>query len=203
MIHSICVFCGSSGKVNGLYKKAARSLGTEVARRGLRLVYGGGNVGTMGELAAAAMEEGGEVTGIIPQQLNEKVDHLELTELLVVRDMHERKALMQENADAFIALPGGIGTMEEFFEVWTWRYIGLHYKPVGLLNVNGFYDTLLEFLGVMSSEGFLQEEILADLCVATSVPSMLDALFAIDAAGGKKIQKILKTKERLQPAEND
>ncbi|MCE5256723.1 MAG: TIGR00730 family Rossman fold protein [Spirochaetaceae bacterium] len=198
MIQSICVFCGSSNKAKPIYRAAARDLGICIAKRNMQLVYGGGNVGTMGELADAAMKAGGKVIGIIPRQLNEQVEHLELTQLLVVGDMHERKALMQEKADAFIALPGGIGTMEELFEVWTWRYIGLHFKPVGLLNIGGFYDKLLDFLGEMSSEGFLQKEILADLCIADSSSSMIDALIERNEHKGIRL---LKTKEIFQ-AEN-
>jgi uncharacterized protein (TIGR00730 family) len=178
MIRSLCVFCGSSAGRSPLYAEAAAGLGREIALRGLTLVYGGGNVGTMGALAASAMTAGGSVTGIIPKKLNAAVEHLRLTELIVVEDMHERKALMQERADAFVALPGGIGTMEELFEVWTWRYIGYHRKPVGLLNIGGFYDGLLDFLRHMTTEGFLHGDILADLCVAETQGEMLDLLKA-------------------------
>ena len=174
MIRSICVFCGSAKGSSPLYAEAAALLGREIADRGLALIYGGGNVGTMGVLAAAAMEAGGSVTGIIPKKLNALVGHLNLTELVVVEDMHERKALMQERSDAFIALPGGIGTMEELFEVWTWRYIGYHRKPVGLLNIAGFYGQLLVFMEHMVREGFLDRAILADLCVASTAAGILD-----------------------------
>ncbi|HOV93810.1 MAG TPA: TIGR00730 family Rossman fold protein [Spirochaetales bacterium] len=176
MISSVCVFCGSSDNVNRIYKDAAAIFGAEIARRGMTLVYGGGDVGTMGSLASAAMNAGGEVIGIIPEHLNERVRHLPLTQLMVVKGMRERKAVMQEKADAFVALPGGIGTMDEFFEIWTLRYIGLHRKPVGLLNVNGFYDVLIEFLHVMNAQGFLQTQVLSDLCIETSSVAMLDAL---------------------------
>jgi uncharacterized protein (TIGR00730 family) len=176
MISSICVFCGSSDNVDRIYKDEAAALGMEIARRGMTLVYGGGDVGTMGSLASAAMDAGGKVVGIIPQYLNERVRHLPLTELVVVKGMHERKAMMQERADAFVALPGGIGTMEEFFEIWTWRYIGLHQKPVGLLNINGFYNVLIEFLHVMNEQGFLQTRVLDDLCIETSTTAILDVL---------------------------
>lgn len=176
MISSVCVFCGSSNNVDRIYKDEAAALGTEIARRGMTLVYGGGDVGTMGSLASAAMDAGGEVVGIIPEYLNERVQHLPLTQLMIVKGMHERKAAMQEKADAFIALPGGIGTMDEFFEIWTLRYIGLHRKPVGLLNINGFYDALIEFLHVMNAQGFLQTQVLSELCIETSSVAMLDAL---------------------------
>ena len=193
MIQSICVFCGSSSGSSPLYAAVAEDLGRQIARRGLTLVYGGGNVGTMGTLADAAMKEGGKVIGIIPVRLHEMVEQMDLSELLVVKDMHERKALMQEKADAFIALPGGIGTMEELFEVWAWRYIGYHMKPVGIVNAGGFYDDLLRLLATMKSGGFIREEIVNDLCVADSALAILDAIEA-KAANGMK--PILKTVER-------
>ncbi|MFZ2781121.1 MAG: TIGR00730 family Rossman fold protein [Rectinemataceae bacterium] len=175
---AVCVYCGSAPGSKPLYAEAARAMGRELASRGLTLVYGGGNVGTMGALAQAAMESGAKTIGIIPRRLNEAVDHLELSELIVVEDMHERKAAMQEKADAFIAMPGGIGTFEEFFEIWTWRFLGYHAKPVGLLNTGGFYDSLLSFLAQVRDEGFLKPEILADLVVESSPGALLDALAA-------------------------
>lgn len=196
MIQSICVFCGSSDGTVPVYRAAAEELGREIAGRGITLVYGGGNVGTMGALADAAMKEGGTVIGIIPVRLYEMVEQMDLSELLVVKDMHERKAMMQEKADAFIALPGGIGTMEELFEVWAWRYIGYHAKPVGLLNINGFYDALLGFFDRMRDEGFVKKEILEDLCVAQSPSRMLEALLEKDSAGRPPI---LKVSERRNP----
>ena len=193
MIQSVCVFCGSSAGASPSYSKQAEALGREIASRGLILVYGGGNVGTMGTLAEAAMKAGGSVVGIIPQKLYEMVSHLDLTELLVVKDMHERKALMQEKADAFIALPGGIGTLEELFEVWAWRYIGYHAKPIGLLDSNGFYRELLDFLGHASREGFIRKDIVDDLLVADSPAAILD-LLDTEASSGKKLN--LKVPER-------
>lgn len=193
MLGSLCVFCGSSEGASPLYGRVAAELGSSIARKGITLVYGGGNVGTMGILAEAAMKEKGKVIGIIPVRLYEMVEHMELSELLVVKDMHERKALMQEKADAFIALPGGIGTMEELFEVWAWRYIGYHSKPVGLLNAGGFYDDLLKFLSKMTSDGFLKMSMLEDLCVADSVNGMLDA---IEAKASASAASILKKPER-------
>ena len=136
-IRSVCVFCGSSNGKRPEYTTAAGALGTELARRGVRLVYGGGDVGTMGTMARAALEVGGKVTGVIPRKLHELVDHVELTELIVAADMHERKSKMYDLSDAFIALPGGIGTLDELFEAWTWRGIGYHDKPVGILDVVG------------------------------------------------------------------
>ncbi len=183
MIKSVCVFCGSSTGQSPLFGTMAADLGALIARRGLTLIYGGGNVGTMGILAEAAMREGGHVVGIIPIRLNEMVEHLELSELYVVDDMHERKAMMQEKADAFITLPGGIGTMEELFEVWAWRYIGYHNKPVGLVNAGGFYDDLLRMLENMCDAGFMNHAMLDDLCVSDSAAGILDALAAKDASG--------------------
>jgi len=190
MIGSICVFCGSSEGASPLFGEAAAEIGRLIARRGITLIYGGGNVGTMGMLAEAAMQEGGTVIGIIPTRLNEMVDHMELTELYVVKDMHERKALMQEKADAFIALPGGIGTMEELFEVWAWRYIGYHSKPVGIVNIAGFYDDLLRMLSRMADDGFLRKEMLDDLCIAEDTSGILDALEAKVASGTSPMLKV-------------
>lgn len=183
MIKSVCVFCGSSTGQSPLFGEVAAELGALIARRGLTLIYGGGNVGTMGILAEAAMRGGGHVVGIIPVRLNDMVEHLDLSELYVVDDMHERKAMMQEKADAFVTLPGGIGTMEELFEVWAWRYIGYHSKPVGLVNAGGFYDDLLRMLEKMSEAGFMKRAMLDDLCVSSSAAGILDALAAKDAAG--------------------
>jgi hypothetical protein len=176
MIRTICVFCGSSDGSRPEYAAAAAAMGREIARRGLALVYGGGNVGTMGALARAALAEGGRVTGVIPKKLYELVDHVELTELVVARDMHDRKARMAEAADAFIALPGGIGTFEELFEVWVWREIGYHAKPVGILDVADYYRPLLDFLRTVSEEGFLSPVSLRDLAVETDPARLLDRL---------------------------
>jgi hypothetical protein len=177
-ISSVCVFCGSSQGRRPEYAAAAAGLGAELARRGQRLVYGGGDVGTMGLLARAVLAAGGEVTGVIPRKLYELVDHVELTELVVAADMHERKAKMYASSDAFIALPGGIGTLDELFETWTWRGIGYHDKPVGLLDVSGYYEPLLAFLRRTVEEGFLPREHLEDLVVASEPGALLDALAA-------------------------
>ena len=156
---SVCVYCGASPGHHPAYAEAAQALGREMVRQGLTLVYGGGHVGLMGIIADAVLEAGGEVTGIIPKALmDSEVGHERLTRLLVVRDMHERKALMAEHADGFIAMPGGIGTLEELFEAMTWAQLGFHEKPVGLLNVNGFYDRLTDFLSQLELEGFLRSE---------------------------------------------
>lgn len=156
---SICVYCGSSPGNSTRYRAAAQAMAAELVRHGISLVYGGGSVGLMGVIADEVMHLGGIVTGVIPDALMQReVGHTKLTELHVVRDMHERKALMAELSDGFIAMPGGIGTLEELFETTTWSQLGLHDKPVGLLNVDGFYDGLLEFLQHMVRQGFLRPE---------------------------------------------
>lgn len=152
----ICVYCGSSSGARQSYPDAARALGQSLVRHGLGLVYGGSNVGLMGALADTVMAAGGEVVGVIPEPLVAKeVAHRGLTDLRVVHSMHERKALMAELADAFIALPGGFGTLEEFAEIVTWIQLGLHRKPCGLLNVDRYYEGLLAFLNHAVAEGFI------------------------------------------------
>lgn len=159
MMQSICVFCGSNSGAKPAYAEAARDLGRLIAGRGLRLVYGGAKVGLMGALADAALAAGGRVTGIMPIALVEKeIAHAGLTELHTVGSMHERKAMMADRSDAFLGLPGGAGTLEEVFEVWTWGQLGHHRKPVGLLNVAGFYDKLAAFLDHQMTERFVREE---------------------------------------------
>lgn len=153
---SICVYCGSRHGTRPSYTAAARALGTAIGSRGWQLVYGGGKVGLMGEIADATLAAGGRVIGIIPESLKRlEVGHLGLQELHVVPTMHVRKQMMAERADAFIALPGGIGTLEELYEVWTWRQLGYHDQPIGLLNTDGYYDDLLRFMGHTVAEGFL------------------------------------------------
>ena len=155
----ICVFCGSSPGVRTSYAEAAVSLGHTLVETGLDLVYGGADVGLMGILARTVLDSGGRVTGVIPRMLVEKeVAFTRVEDLRVVQSMHERKALMAELADGFIALPGGIGTMEEFVEVLTWSHLGIHRKPCGLLNSGGYYDRLLGFLDHMAEEGFVRPE---------------------------------------------
>jgi hypothetical protein len=154
---SVCVFCGSNPGNDPVYAAGARAMGAEIARRGLILVYGGGAVGLMGIVADAALEAGGEVHGVIPRALREKeVGHNGLTRLEIVDTMHIRKARMAELSDGFIAMPGGIGTFEELFEIWTWGQLGIHSKPLGLLNVAGFYDPLAAFLDGTVEAGFLK-----------------------------------------------
>jgi len=153
----ICVFCGSNAGARSEYAEAARALATILAERKLGIVYGGGNVGLMGVLADAALARGGEVIGVIPQKLVDKeVAHRGVTKLLVVETMHERKALMNDLSDAFLALPGGFGTLDEFFEVLTWSQLGFHGKPCALLNVAGYYDGMLAMLDHAVTERFLR-----------------------------------------------
>lgn len=155
----ICVFCGSSPGNNPGYSSAVRLLGKALVDNGMGLVYGGAGVGLMGELAKTVIKKKGEVIGVIPQQLAEKeVAFKELADLRIVKSMHERKALMAELSDGFIALPGGLGTVEEFFEILTWSQLGIHQKPCGLLNVLNYYDQLIAFINHAINENFLQEE---------------------------------------------
>ena len=155
---SLCVYCGSRPGTRPEFAALAREVGTWIGQHDGRLVYGGGHNGLMGLLADAALAAGAQVIGVIPKALVEKEwAHTGCTELHVVENMHDRKRIMAENADAFLALPGGIGTLEEFFEVWTWRQLGYHDKPVGLLNLNGFYDSLLVFLNSAVTTGFMNE----------------------------------------------
>lgn len=155
-IKRICVYAGANPGNDDCYRAAAQNLANILVRRGIGIVYGGGNLGLMGELADTVLAAGGEVVGIMPRQLVEKeVAHLGLTDLQVVESMHERKAVMAELSDAFVALPGGIGTLEEIIEVYTWSQLGLHRKACALLNINGYYDGLTAFLDHAVTEGFL------------------------------------------------
>jgi len=174
---SLCVYCGSRAGDNAAYEAAARAVGTAIGRRGWRLVYGGGRAGLMGRVADAALSAGAPVLGVIPRSLMEReVGHRGLTELHVVETMHERKLMMAQHSDAFIALPGGIGTFEELFEVWTWRQLGYHDKPVGLLNVDGYYDALLDFMRQTVARGFVSDAQNALLQVHTQADDLLDSI---------------------------
>jgi len=176
-IASVCVYCGSSMGISDVYAQAAQALGRELVRRDIALVYGGGNVGLMGMIADEVMRNGGKATGVIPQALmRREVGHHGLTELHVVKDMHERKAMMAELSDGFIAMPGGFGTLEELFEVTTWAQLGLHEKPIGLLNVNGFYDGLTGFAGHLVAEGFVRPDHARLLMHAPEPAALLDLL---------------------------
>ena len=153
---SLCVYCGSKPGDEPAFTESAVQVGQWIAQHGGQLVYGGGRNGLMGVVADATLAAGGRVVGVIPRALVEKEwAHNECTELQVVENMHDRKSMMAERADAFLALPGGIGTFEEFFEVWTWRQLGYHNKPIGLLNLNGYYDPLLTFLNSVVKQRFM------------------------------------------------
>ncbi len=171
----ICVFLGSSEGLRPEYADVARQLGRELVRRNLGLVYGGADVGLMKILADTVLAEGGDVIGVIPKMLLEKeIAHQGLTELRIVDSMHERKAMMADLADGFIALPGGLGTFEEFFEVWTWSQLGLHAKPCGLLDVCGYFSHLMQFLDHAVGERFLRQENRDLLLWATAPTKLLD-----------------------------
>ncbi len=187
MLKNICVFCGSSAGGQSVYAQTAQAVGWLLCRRGIELVYGGGNVGLMGVLADACLARGGRVIGVIPQALVDKeVAHSGLTELRVVSSMHERKANMADLSDAFMALPGGYGTWEELFEMLTWSQLGIHRKPCGLLNVNGYYDPLLELADKAVSEGFLRE-FNRDLLLSDDDPErLLDRLSAYSFPAAEK-----------------
>jgi uncharacterized protein (TIGR00730 family) len=172
-LNRVCIFCGSSPGGQPAYVEAARQVGALLAHRGLGLVYGGGRVGLMGAVADAALAEGGEVIGVIPSSLAQKeIAHESLTEMRVVNSMHERKAQMAELSDCFLALPGGFGTLDEFFEVVTWAQIGIHNKPCGLLNVAGYFDPLLALVDHALAERFVRPEH-RSLILTDSDPALL------------------------------
>jgi hypothetical protein len=176
-IRRLAIFCGSNPGVRPDYVEAARSLGRLLAQRGIGVVYGGSNVGLMAALADSMMDELGDIIGVIPRMLVEReVANTTLTDLRIVDSMHQRKAMMAELADGFIALPGGIGTLEEFFEIWTWGQLGMHAKPCGLLNVAGYFDPLLEFLDHAVAERFVRDVHRA-MVVVESDPAALLARF--------------------------
>lgn len=177
----ICVFCGSSRGTNPAYAQAAEAVGRLLAERGLGLVYGGGNVGLMGIVANAALTAGGEVIGVIPEALMKmEVGHVDVSALHVVGSMHDRKALMAELSDGFIALPGGIGTLEEIFEVWTWGQLGLHPKPLGFLDVADYYSHLHVFLDHSMAEGFLKPRHRAMVAVESDAAALLNRFEAYE-----------------------
>jgi len=176
---SVCVFCGSASGINPVYATAARELGRELAARKLTLVYGGGRVGLMGEVASTTLAAGGTVIGVIPHSLALKeVAQEDCTELIVVNTMHERKALMADRAEAFVALPGGYGTCDELFEIITWAQLGIHRRPVAILNVNGFFTPLLAWLDHIVREGLLRPKHRELLLVADTVLDLFAKLTA-------------------------
>lgn len=178
----ICVFLGSSTGLDPVFAAAARALGEALARGGRTLVYGGGNIGLMGILANTVLERGGTAIGVIPRALvDRELAHRELTELHVVDSMHERKALMADLSDGFIAMPGGLGTLEELFEVLTWAQLGIHAKPVALMNAEGYFDSLLEFLDRGVDRGFIPAPHRRRLIVGNTPDGVLSALAAFEA----------------------
>ncbi|MBD9483935.1 TIGR00730 family Rossman fold protein [Pseudomonas sp. PDM14] len=175
----LCVFCGSSSGRQAVYGEAASQLGRALANAGIGLVYGGASVGLMGAVANAALQAQGEVIGVIPRSLWEKeVAHTALDDLRIVDSMHQRKALMAELSDGFIALPGGVGTLEELFEVWTWAQLGYHHKPCALLNTDGYYDRLIGFLDHLVEEGFVKPVYRDMLIVEDTIDGLLAAIHA-------------------------
>jgi uncharacterized protein (TIGR00730 family) len=174
---AICVFCGSSPGSEPIYLETAQAMGRAIARSSRRLVYGGSNIGLMAALATAALDAGGEVVGVIPSGLEEKkLGHTGLTALHVTGSMHERKAMMAELSDGFIAMPGGLGTLDELFEIWSWAQLGLHAKPIGLLNVRGFFDPLLAFMDRVVEERFMRREHRDALIVESGPERLLERM---------------------------
>lgn len=187
---SLCVYCGSRPGKQPEFIRIAEQVGTWIGAHGGQLVYGGGRNGLMGTVADATLAAGGTVIGVIPKALVDKEQaHHGCTKLHVVETMHERKQLMAEHADAFLTLPGGIGTLEEFFEVWTWRQLGYHDKPVGLLNINGYYDSLLAFLQSSVGAGFMPDWLMPLITVGTQAEPLLQSL--VQASG------LTRTRQRL------
>lgn len=184
---SICVYCGSSMGVDPAFEYAARVLGTQLASAGIELIYGGGRVGLMGAVADAVLAAGGRVQGIIPQALaTREVAHSGLSQLHVVDTMHQRKALMADLSDGFIALPGGLGTFEELFEIWTWSQLGIHHKPIGLLNVAGYFDHLLAFLDHATASQLLKPVHRDTLIVSQEPADLLERMNSYVPAVGLK-----------------
>lgn len=182
----VAVYCGSSMGNDPVYAETAQALGKHFAEQGITLVYGGGKVGLMGVVADAVLDNGGKVTGVIPTHLKHKeIGHPGLTELIEVADMHSRKAAMAEMADAYVALPGGAGTMDEFFEIWTWGQLGHHHKPCALYNVNGFYDQLLGFIHSAKDAGFTREAFAEMIIVADEPETLLQAYADYESPAGK------------------
>lgn len=177
-LHAICVFCGSNNGQQPEFKQDAEVLGQLLAEKNIQLIFGGSNVGLMGTIAQSVMSHGGEAIGIIPKKIFENVELPKLTDLQVVHTMHERKAKMHELSDGFIALPGGIGTLEELAETMTWSQIGYHKKTIGLLNTNHFYDPFINLLKHMSQEGFYNEKYLQNLVIEETPQQLIEKMMA-------------------------
>jgi uncharacterized protein (TIGR00730 family) len=177
MITSVCVFCGASSGGNPIYIQTAKAVGKLLASQNITLVFGGGKIGMMGAVADAVLEQGGKVIGVIPQFLKTKeVAHLDVSELIVVDSMHERKTIMHQLSDAVMVLPGGYGTLDELFEMLTWGQLGLHQKPIGLLNVEGYFDGLIQFVNQMTNERFLKPSYRNMLLHHTNAPDLLQVM---------------------------
>jgi uncharacterized protein (TIGR00730 family) len=190
-LKNICVFCGSNSGNHPEYLQAASRLGQTLARRDITLIYGGGNIGMMGALADSVLQSGGMVTGVITQKLLDlEVAHPNLTELIIVETMHQRKSIMSDLAGGFVALPGGFGTLEEIFEVLTWGQLGIHHKPCGLLNVNGYFDNLIHFLKNTVQEKFVTAEHFSMLMVEQDPDALLEKFFAYSPPSGSKLLPI-------------
>ncbi len=173
----LAIYCGANEGVNFIYKQEAKKLGEYMAKQGIELVYGGAKIGIMGTIADAVMENGGVAHGIITEFLKDKeIVHRNLSTLSVTKDMHERKKTMIDLADAFVALPGGAGTLDEIFEAWTWMQIGLHEKHCAFYNTNGFYDGLIEFLSRVSNDGFLHEKFVKNLIIENEPKALIEAI---------------------------
>ncbi len=193
----LCVYCGSNRGRSAAFAEAAVALGKLLAERGIGVVYGGGHVGLMGVLADAVLTAGGEVIGVIPKSLEEKeLGHRGLTELHVVTSMHERKHMMADLSDGFISMPGGIGTLEELFETFTWLQLGFHQKPVALLNIGGFYDPLLAFVTQLTTDGFLKPEHESCLLVDSDPAALLEKMGQFEVPDVGKWMERLKADER-------
>ena len=169
---NVCVFCGSSPGANSIYQDSAKNLGLELVKNNIDLVYGGGNMGLMGIVSQAVLNSGGRSIGVIPKAIADKVDHHEISELHIVKNMHERKQKMFDLSDAFIALPGGFGTLEEILEIITWAQLGFHQKPIGLMNIEGFFNSLFDFFNKSVTQKFIKSEHV-DMIKSESTPSLL------------------------------
>lgn len=180
-IKSVCVYCGSASRVNEIYKKTAHDVGVALAHNNMRLIYGGGHVGLMGTVADAVLAAGGNVTGIIPEHIrSHELQHTGLTELFVVDNMHTRKSMMAEKADAFVVLPGGFGTMDELFEILTWKQLGLHTKPIVIFNVDHFWDPLLGLIEHLIASHFAPDNNRQIFTVVTTMDELLKAILALN-----------------------
>lgn len=176
-IENVCVYCGSSSRVDQIYKDAAVVIGSDIAAAGWGVVYGGGRVGLMGLVADSALENGANVTGIIPEHIQAReVEHNDISELIVVDDMHTRKQMMVDKSQAFVILPGGLGTLDEFFELMTWKQLGLHDKPIVIVNVNGYWTKLLESIDNIANVGFMREEDKSLFVVVDDLSNVVNAI---------------------------